>query len=67
MEPDQGGGSLLTTSGDDLHWTAAYLGALPWELEVIEPPELRDAFRDLGARLIRAAGPYEATRDSSRA
>jgi predicted DNA-binding transcriptional regulator YafY len=53
--------AILEAGGSDLRWMALHLGALPWEIEVLDPPELLDVMRDMAARLIRsasaAAGP----------
>ena len=34
---------------------AMHLGVLPWELTVLDPPELRDVMREQAARMLRAA------------
>ena len=34
---------------------AMHLGALPWEMTVLDPPELRDIMREQAARMLRAA------------
>jgi predicted DNA-binding transcriptional regulator YafY len=46
---------ILATGGDDLEWMAMHLGRLPWEFEVLEPPELLEAMREMAERLARAA------------
>lgn len=46
--------SIFTAGGGDLRWIALHLGALPWEIEVLEPPELAEVMRDIAARLTRA-------------
>lgn len=46
--------TILEAGGSDLRWMALHLGALPWEIEVESPPELRDVMRDMAARLTRA-------------
>ncbi|WP_347354544.1 YafY family protein [Intrasporangium sp.] len=46
--------TILEAGGHDLRWIALHLGALPWDFEVLEPPELVDVVRELGARLARA-------------
>ena len=48
------------TGDDDLRWLALRLAMIDAEMEVRDPPELRDRLRDLAARLGRAAGPSEA-------
>jgi hypothetical protein len=35
---------------------AMHLGRLPWEFEVLEPPELLEVMREMVRRLRRAAG-----------
>jgi hypothetical protein len=35
---------------------AMHLGRLPWEIEVLDPPELLEAMREMAGRLRRAAG-----------
>lgn len=47
---------LMRTGADSLRDLAGYLAFLPWELEVIDPPELREEVRRLAARLARAVG-----------
>jgi predicted DNA-binding transcriptional regulator YafY len=46
--------TILEAGGNDLRWVALHLGALPWEIEVLEPPELLDVMRDIAGRLTRA-------------
>ena len=48
--------SLLHVGGSDVRSFAAWLGWLPWDFEVLGPPELRDAVEALGRRLVVAAG-----------
>lgn len=48
---------ILEAGGNDLDSMAMHLGRLPWELEVLDPPELRDAMRRQAERLLRAAAP----------
>lgn len=47
----------LRTGDDDLDWLAIRLLMLRAEVEVHEPPELREHLRALGARMVRARGP----------
>ena len=49
------GWSLLVVGGDDLDWMAAHLARLGHELEILEPPELRDAAARMAAVLISMA------------
>ncbi|HET7399784.1 MAG TPA: YafY family protein [Intrasporangium sp.] len=46
---------LLEAGGSDLDAMAMHLGALPWELTVLDPPELREAMGRQADRLARAA------------
>ncbi|KQT93933.1 transcriptional regulator [Marmoricola sp. Leaf446] len=57
LEADGPDACLLTAGGEDLLWFVGFLLGLGHELEVLEPAELRDSFRDTAARLLRAAGP----------
>ncbi len=34
---------------------AMHLGVLPWEMEVLGPPELREIMREQAGRMLRAA------------
>ncbi|WP_017586444.1 helix-turn-helix transcriptional regulator [Nocardiopsis ganjiahuensis] len=45
---------VLLCAGEDLVGMACYLGMLEMELEVVEPPELREAMARLGERFTRA-------------
>ncbi|WP_029088975.1 helix-turn-helix transcriptional regulator [Brevibacterium album] len=57
VEPDaEEGWSLLTVAGDRLEWIACHLAMLGWEVAVLEPEELREAARDMAARLTALAG-----------
>ncbi len=47
------GVTLFRFGADDLDWMARYLVALPFDAEVLDPPELRAAMRALGQRLAR--------------
>jgi predicted DNA-binding transcriptional regulator YafY len=44
------------TSADELNWIAVRVATLGVPFEVVEPPELRDAFGRLAIRFARAAG-----------
>lgn len=46
---------LLEAGGQDLDAMAMHLGSLPWELTVLDPPELRQAMARQAERLVRAA------------
>ena len=47
---------IFEAGGNHLGWMAMHLGALPWEMTVLDPPELRDVMREQAARMLRAAG-----------
>jgi predicted DNA-binding transcriptional regulator YafY len=48
-------GVLLHNQSDSLDWFARQLASLPFELEVIAPPELRTELSDIAARLSQIA------------
>ncbi|MBB3050614.1 putative DNA-binding transcriptional regulator YafY [Prauserella isguenensis] len=48
---------LLVSGGDDLDWIALHIARLPFECEILEPPELRDAAARLARRLTGMAAP----------
>jgi predicted DNA-binding transcriptional regulator YafY len=50
---EMGGATLLRFGADELDWMARYLVALPFDAEVLDPPELRAAMRALGQRVQR--------------
>ncbi|XGX79841.1 hypothetical protein LQK93_02658 [Terrabacter sp. BE26] len=47
---------IFEAGGNHLGAMAMHLGALPWELTVLEPPELCEVMREQAARMLRAAG-----------
>lgn len=49
-------GTRLRASSSNLDWFAARVLSLPFEMEIISPPELRQAARFHAERLLRAAG-----------
>ncbi|MEU6143282.1 WYL domain-containing protein [Streptomyces sp. NPDC047081] len=53
---DAGSCRLRATVGDAVEWTAVRLALLGFEFTVQEPVELVDCVRELGGRLVRAAG-----------
>lgn len=55
LEPEGEGACLMRMGGDQLDVIASYLAFLPWEFEVVGPPELAQAVRELGQRMVRAA------------
>lgn len=54
IEPDGDGHCVLTAGADNLDYIAYHVVRLGWPVTVLDPPELRDAMRDLGARLAVA-------------
>lgn len=54
-EDDGAGGTLLSVGGSELATLAASLAWLPWDFEVLGPPEVQDAVAALGRRLQGAA------------
>lgn len=46
---------IFEAGGNHLGWMAMHLGVLPWEMEVLEPPELREVMREQAARMLRTA------------
>ena len=50
IEPTRGG-TLLRIGADELDWIARYLAGLPCRFRILEPDELKDALRQLLARL----------------
>ena len=44
--------TFLEIGADDHEWIARYLASLPVTFEVIEPPELTEAVKSLGRRLL---------------
>ncbi|MFI0356346.1 helix-turn-helix transcriptional regulator [Actinomadura sp. 9N407] len=56
VEPVDERTCTLRTSADSLEWTALRIAFLELEFTVREPPELAARLRDLGTRLVRAAG-----------
>ncbi|MFI6783441.1 helix-turn-helix transcriptional regulator [Micromonospora sp. NPDC050276] len=56
VEDDCDGWSVLVLGGDSLDWLAAHLARLSYEVDVLEPPELREAAALLARRLAAMAG-----------
>jgi predicted DNA-binding transcriptional regulator YafY len=54
FEPAEGG-VRLTSQADDLHWYARELARLPFDFEIREPPELREALAICANRLLGLA------------
>jgi predicted DNA-binding transcriptional regulator YafY len=55
LETDEHGTTVMRVGGDDVFWIARWLAAMPYPFEVLDPPELRDALRELAERLSWAA------------
>lgn len=47
----RGGETLLRLGANSLEWIARYVAGLPFDFEVLDPPEVRGAVRALGRRL----------------
>jgi predicted DNA-binding transcriptional regulator YafY len=47
---------IFEAGGNHLGWMAMHLGVLPWDMTVLDPPELREIMREQAERLLRAAG-----------
>jgi predicted DNA-binding transcriptional regulator YafY len=47
--------SVLRFAANDLAPLVEYAARIPWEFEVLEPAELREALQELGKRLTRAS------------
>ncbi|MGI5521233.1 helix-turn-helix transcriptional regulator [Micromonospora sp. CA-259024] len=56
VEDDRDGWCVLVVGGESLDWLAAHLARLTYEVEVLEPPELREAAGLLARRLAAMAG-----------
>jgi predicted DNA-binding transcriptional regulator YafY len=57
VEEDRDGWCVLIVGGDDLNWMAVHVALVPFEAQVLEPPELREALARLARRLTAMAGP----------
>ncbi|MDG4758357.1 WYL domain-containing protein [Micromonospora sp. WMMD710] len=55
VENDRDGWCVLVVGGDSLEWLAAHVARLSYEVEVLEPPELREAAARLARRLALIA------------
>ncbi|HEU4852425.1 MAG TPA: GNAT family N-acetyltransferase [Telluria sp.] len=51
-----GDGVVVHNQSDDIEWFARQLASAPFEFEIRHPPELRDAVRACGERLLGQAG-----------
>ncbi|MBN1237031.1 MAG: YafY family transcriptional regulator [Gammaproteobacteria bacterium] len=54
LEPCENGVTLRTRT-DAIEWYAGLLAGLPFDFEIVRPPELLDAMRAIAARATRAA------------
>jgi predicted DNA-binding transcriptional regulator YafY len=59
VEPVDEDSCLLVAGGNEVDWMALHLARLPWPIQVLEPPELITAMRDLATRLSAATAPGE--------
>ena len=57
VEDDRDGWCVLITGGVDLEWLAVHVTRLNVEVEVLEPPELREVAAQLARRLTAMAQP----------
>ncbi|GGO19639.1 helix-turn-helix transcriptional regulator [Micromonospora parathelypteridis] len=56
VEDDRDGWCVLVVGGESLDWVAAHIARLSYDVEVLEPPELREAAAQLARRLTAMAG-----------
>jgi predicted DNA-binding transcriptional regulator YafY len=56
VDDDRDGWCLLTAGGDDPEWLAMRVAGMHFDVEVLEPPEVREAAARLSRRLARIAG-----------
>jgi predicted DNA-binding transcriptional regulator YafY len=56
ITPESVSTCLLVAGGSHLEWMAWHLVGLGFDIEVLEPPELRGAMQSLASRLLAAAG-----------
>ncbi|OLT49201.1 transcriptional regulator [Saccharomonospora sp. CUA-673] len=55
ITPETGGRCLFVAGGDDLDWLALHVATLPFECEILDPPELRAAATRLAHKLTTMA------------
>jgi predicted DNA-binding transcriptional regulator YafY len=48
--------TMLTCGTDDLYWFAWKILTMPFDMEIIKPPELRETMRQMGERMIANSG-----------
>lgn len=63
LEPDGDDCTTLMASADDPDWFAWRLMDIPYDLTVVEPPELREAFGRMGKRMLAVANRGAAERE----
>jgi predicted DNA-binding transcriptional regulator YafY len=56
VDDDREGWCLLTAGGDDPEWLAMHVAGMHLDVEVLGPPEVREAAARLSRRLARIAG-----------
>jgi predicted DNA-binding transcriptional regulator YafY len=57
VEADGDEASILTVSADDADWLVAHLVAMPFPIEVVDPPDLRVRLHEVGGRLADVHRP----------
>lgn len=57
VEDDRDGWCVLVAGGDNLDWLAVHVARLPFEAQILDPPELREAATHLAHRLTSLTGP----------
>ncbi|MFD7501523.1 helix-turn-helix transcriptional regulator [Streptomyces sp. NPDC059850] len=57
VEDDRDGWCVLVAGGDNLDWLAVHVARLPFEAQILDPPELREAATRLAHRLTSMATP----------
>jgi predicted DNA-binding transcriptional regulator YafY len=62
VEADSPDSCVVRVAGRDVEATAFWLGALGWDFDVLDPPELAEAVADLGRRYARGAAAALRTR-----
>lgn len=55
LEPSPDGRTVLRLGANTLDWIARYVAGLPFTVEIVDPPELRRALREVARRLNAAA------------
>ena len=55
VEPVDEGTCVFRMSVDSLDWPSVIVGMVGVDFEIVGPPELRDAVREIGTRLVAAS------------